>query len=207
MFQQITGINSVIYYADSIILSAHQTTTSQAIWFGAIVAFVNCAVTVLTLVTNLIERVGRRMLILASLLVMIVGLSILIVSFYYQEEYNKTLTWLTVLGLSVYVAGFAPGMGPLPWAINSEIFPMSCRSVAASITTTTNWIFNSFVSLTFLSIAAGLGTYHAFFIYLVACFGAFVYFYVFLPVTRGIPLERIPDLFEDRMVFGTFCGR
>ena len=55
-------------------------------------------------------------------------------------------SWMAVLGLVVYIMGFAPGMGPLPWTINSEIFPNWSRDMAMSITTTTNWICNSIIS-------------------------------------------------------------
>ena len=55
-------------------------------------------------------------------------------------------SWMAVLGLVVYIMGFAPGMGPLPWTINSEIFPNWSSDTAMAITTTTNWICNSIIS-------------------------------------------------------------
>ena len=63
-----------------------------------------------------------------------------------QTEYS----WLAVVGLVVYMMGLAPGMGPLPWTINSEIFPNWSRDTAMSITTTTNWVCNSIVSQVYL---------------------------------------------------------
>ena len=65
---------------------------------------------------------------------------------------------LAVLGLCLYLVFFAPGMGPLPWTINAEIYPMWARSKCTSISTSVNWMSNLLVSITFLSLAEAMGT-------------------------------------------------
>ena len=60
--------------------------------------------------------------------------------------------WLIVLGLVSYLFFFAPGMGPMPWTINSEIYPLWARSLGNSLATSTNWAFNLLISMTFLTL-------------------------------------------------------
>jgi len=110
-------------------------------------------------------------------------------------------SWVAILGLVVYIAGFAPGMGPLPWAINSEIFPNWARSTALSITTMTNWIGNSVISQTFLRLANAVTPSGAFFLYGIVAVIAIVYFILFLPETKDLGLENTQHLFDNQVVF------
>lgn len=86
---------------------------------------------------------------------------------------------------------------PMPWTINSEIFPLWCRGVCYSTTTSFNWFFNFLVSVTFLSLTHAVTKQGAFWIY--ASFGAigFVYFYFNLPETKGKSLEDTSRLFGN----------
>jgi len=59
-------------------------------------------------------------------------------------------SWLSLMGMMLYLVTFAPGMGPVPWAVNAEIYPQSCRESGMAISTSVNWICNCVVSLTFL---------------------------------------------------------
>ena len=61
-------------------------------------------------------------------------------------------SWLPLLGMMLYLVSFAPGMGPVPWAVNAEIYPQSCREAGMGLSTAVNWICNCIVSLTFLTI-------------------------------------------------------
>ena len=114
----------------------------------------------------------------------------------YNSCPNNKYAWLSLVALFIYIMFFAPGMGPLPWTINSEIYPTWARSTAISIATATNWIFNLFVSLTFLTFADNLGQPGTFGFY--AGFGVLgLIFVVFLvPETKGRSLEDMEDLFR-----------
>jgi SP family myo-inositol transporter-like MFS transporter 13 len=104
-------------------------------------------------------------------------------------------SWMTLLGLCIYLFFFAPGMGPMPWTINSEIFPLWARSVCTSTTTGFCWFFNMLVSLTFLSLTRAITKYGAFWLY--ATFGmfGFIFFYFNLPETKGKSMENTALLF------------
>lgn len=65
---------------------------------------------------------------------------------------NSRLAPLTIVVLFLYIAFFAPGMGPVPWTVNSEIYPTWARSTAIAIATTVNWLCNLIVSMTFLTL-------------------------------------------------------
>jgi len=107
-------------------------------------------------------------------------------------------TWLVLTGLVMYLAAFAPGMGPMPWTINSEIYPMWARSFCYSIATSVNWMFNLLISLTFISLTEVLTTHGAFYMYsIIASIGWLLLFWK-LPETRGRSLEDISSLFAKQ---------
>lgn len=107
-------------------------------------------------------------------------------------------TWLVLTGLVLYLASFAPGMSPMPWTINSEIYPMWARSFCYSIATSVNWMFNLLISLTFISLTEVLTTHGAFYMYsIIASIGWLLLFWK-LPETRGRSLEDISSLFAKQ---------
>ncbi|XP_037369230.1 proton myo-inositol cotransporter [Talpa occidentalis] len=108
-------------------------------------------------------------------------------------------SWTALLGLILYLAFFAPGMGPMPWTVNAEIYPLWARSTGNACSSGVNWVCNVLVSLTFLHVAERL-TYHgAFFLY--AGFAALGLLFVYgcLPETKGKTLEEIESLFDGRL--------
>lgn len=104
-------------------------------------------------------------------------------------------SWMAVLGLALFVMGFAPGLGPMPWTINSEIYPMWARSTGTSLATATNWVFNLIVSLTFLSLLESVGKYGTFWLYFGVCFIGMLFMCFMLPETKNKSLEQVQELF------------
>lgn len=107
----------------------------------------------------------------------------------------STYSWMTLVGLCVYLFFFAPGMGPMPWTINSEIYPLWARSVCTSTTTSFCWFFNLMVSLTFLSLTRLITKQGAFWLYASFGFIGFIFFFINLPETKGMSMEDTAALF------------
>lgn len=91
---------------------------------------------------------------------------------------------------------FAPGMGPLPWTVNAEIFPQWARSTGNAITSAVNWTFNIIVSMTFLTLTEIITRQGTFALYAVICFTGLLFMYLCLPETKGKPLEEVTNLFS-----------
>ena len=105
---------------------------------------------------------------------------------------------LIVGALVLYIVAFAPGMGPMPWTINAELYPLWARSAGNSAATFTNWACNLVISMTFLSISETEipGRAGAFWIYMVIALVCWVVLYRILPETKGKSLEEADQLFE-----------
>jgi len=186
VIQQVTGINTVIYYAPTIFQAAGFQSAQASITATAGVGLVNVIMTIVSI--PLVDRVGRRPLLLTSLTGMLIALVSLAVGFALG---GPALKWIGVLSLVVYIAAFAIGLGPVFWLLISEIFPLNIRGQAASIATTANWLSNFFVSLTFLSLLNGLGNVWTFLLYAVLSAAGLWYCFALVPETKGVPLERI----------------
>ncbi|HVB39308.1 MAG TPA: sugar porter family MFS transporter [Terriglobales bacterium] len=188
VFQQITGINTVIYYAPTIFKFAGIAAVGPAILAGAGLAMVMWLFHVLAIF--LLDRVGRRPLLLAGVAGQIVGLAILGSAFHFQQLANLK-SYVAMGGLVIYVACFAFGLGPIFWLLISEIYPLKIRGAAMSAVTVTNWVFNLLVAVTFLTLVGVLGHAGTFWLYGVIAIGAWVFFYRLAPETKGKTLEQI----------------
>jgi MFS transporter, SP family, galactose:H+ symporter len=186
VIQQVTGINTVIYYAPTIFQAAGFQSAQASITATAGVGLVNVIMTIVAI--PLVDRVGRRPLLLSSLTGMLLSLVLLAIGFALG---GPALKWIGVFSLVVYIASFAIGLGPVFWLLISEIFPLNIRGQAASIATTANWLSNFFVSLTFLSLLNGLGNVWTFLLYAVLSAAGLWYCFALVPETKGVPLERI----------------
>ena len=106
--------------------------------------------------------------------------------------------WLALIGLALYIMCFSPGMGPVPWAVNSEIYPLKYRGICGGIAATANWISNFIVSLTFLSLTTALGTSLTFLLFAVISVFALAFVLFFVPVTRGLSFEEVERIWKKR---------
>ncbi len=130
IFQQITGINTVIYYAPVIIQSAGISSASGAILATAGIGLVNVLMTIVSM--RLIDRKGRKPLLLAGIAGMVVTLGLLGLVFR-MSNHSGALAWLAVLGMMAYVASFAISLGPIFWLLISEIYPLKIRNSAEGL--------------------------------------------------------------------------
>ncbi|MGZ7043858.1 MAG: sugar porter family MFS transporter [Methanobacterium sp.] len=191
IFQQLTGINTVIYYAPTILLFAGLQSAAVSILATAGIGVINVALTVVAIL--LIDRVGRRPLLLFGLVGMVISLIILGLSFA-LPGLSGSLGILAVLSLMLYVGSFAIGLGPVFWLMISEIYPLKIRGRAMSTATVVNWGMNLLVAITFLSLIQILGASGTFWLYSIISVFAILFVYFRVPETKGKSLEEIERL-------------
>jgi SP family galactose:H+ symporter-like MFS transporter len=190
IFQQITGINTVIYYAPTIFEFAGFKTAGFSILATAGVGVVNVGFTILAI--RLMDRVGRRPLLLVGVAGQIVGLAILGLAFQ-LHQLATIIGYLAIISLAIYVGSFAIGLGPVFWLMISEIYPLRVRGAAMSIATFANWGLNLAVALTFLTLVGILGRPGTFWLYAVIGIAAWLFIFRLVPETRGQSLEEIEE--------------
>jgi sugar porter (SP) family MFS transporter len=186
--QQITGINTVIYYAPTIFKFAGLTSSSAAILASVGVGLVNVTLTVIAM--QLIDRVGRRPLLLISLAGMAASLALLGLAFS-LPQFKSVLGWVSIASLMAFVGSYALGLGPVFWLILSEIYPLRIRGRAMSVGTAVNWTGNLVVALTFLTLTKALGKPGTFWLFGVVTVAAWFFAFFLVPETKGKTLEQI----------------
>ena len=190
IFQQITGINTVIYYAPTIIQSAGLPSASSAILATAGIGVVNTLMTIVAML--LIDRVGRRPLLLTGIAGMILSLGVL--GFVFRSGAQSAASVrVAVITLMAYVAFFAISLGPIFWLLIAEIFPLKIRGQAEGTAASMNWISNLVVSITFLSLVELIGLAWAFWLYGLLAIAALAFCYYLVPETKGRSLEEIEE--------------
>ncbi len=183
ILQQVTGINVVLYYAPEIFKSVGRA-ADTAIYQTVIVGLVNVSFTLVAI--WVVDRVGRKPLLLAASAGMGLSLAALGLAFRFQRFEGPLVLFLVL----AYVASFAVAMGPVVWVVLSEIFPTRVRGTAMSIATVCLWIACYAVSQTFpwlLETFAG----NSFFLYAVMCAICFIFVWFYVPRTEGKTLEEI----------------
>ena len=135
---------------------------------------------------RLLDRAGRRPLLLWGSALMAVALTSLAIVFATNTD-SGAGSAIAILGLMLYVGAFAVSLGPVFWLMNGEIYPLAVRSQAAAVGTMANWLFNFIVSLTFLLLVDAIGRD-----------GAFFFCRALVPETKGKTLEEIQDIFRKR---------
>jgi SP family galactose:H+ symporter-like MFS transporter len=193
VLQQITGINTVIYYAPTIIQQAGIGSDSSAILASLGVGVINVLMTVVAL--RLLDRAGRRTMLFIGVSGMSLSLFLLGAAFLGSGTFTSVIA---IVSLMLFVSSFAISLGPIFWLLNAEIYPLNVRSKAASAGTMTNWFFNFLVSLTFLPLIDLLTQSGAFWFYGLVGLVTLWFCWKFVPETKGRSLEQITAVFERR---------
>ena len=187
--QQFVGVNTVIYYAPTI-LSDTGLGNSAALAQTVAVGVTNVVFTVVAVL--LLDRLGRRALLLtgtAGLLVALLVLGVYFSSSTLQGDYG----WVALAGLLLFIAAFAIGLGPVFWLMISEIFPVGARSKAMAVCTIFNWGANFLVAQTFLSLSNAITRQGVFFLYAGLAVLSIAFFSLRVPETKGRALEEIQE--------------
>ena len=193
VLQQVTGINTIIYYGPQIFALAGISSDKNAIFATLLVAVVNVLATIIALV--LVDRVGRKPLLYWGVGGMTLSLFLLSYSFHNQATLGSSLGIIATACLMVYITCFAFSMGPIAWIIVAEVFPLRLRGRGVAAATLGSGISNFVVSLTFLSLLNAAGNSITFCIYGAFCILTLFFVYFIMPETKGCELESISAAF------------
>jgi sugar porter (SP) family MFS transporter len=187
VFQQISGINAVLYYAPTIF---------NAIGLGQLTSIlstigIGTMMVVMTLVAvRYADSVGRRPLLLIGVSGMTIMLAALGLAFN-LSNLSGSIGLIAVVLMILYVAFYAFSLGPMFWLMISEIYPLEVRGAGEGVASFANWGANLLVGLTFLSLVNLLGRGNTFWMYGVLCIAALTFIYFWVPETSGRSLEEI----------------
>ncbi|KAJ8772697.1 hypothetical protein K2173_027874 [Erythroxylum novogranatense] len=196
VLQQLSGINGVLFYS-STIFSASGVTNSNVATFG--LGAIQVVAT--GVATWLVDRTGRRVLLIVSSCGMTVSLLIVAVSFFAKDFLSKDSTLytifgiLSVVGVVAMVISFSLGMGPIPWVIMSEILPINIKGLAGSAATLSNWFISWAVTMT-ANLLLSWSTGGTFTIYMVVSAFTIAFTSLWVPETKGRTLEEIQSSFR-----------
>lgn len=191
-FQQITGINTIIYYAPIIVGYTGFGPSSGSLQGAIIVGVVNVLATVVAIF--LVDRVGRRALLLSGVGGMVVTLAAMGILF---DIGAKHVGMILLIVLLLYIVAFAIGLGPVYWLLSSEVFPTRLRGTGSSVATSVNWLANLVVSITFLTLITSLGQSLTFWIYGICGLAAWFFILKYVPETKDRPLEKIEEYWQN----------
>jgi sugar porter (SP) family MFS transporter len=196
VFQQITGINTVIYYAPTLLQGAGLG-NNAALLANVVNGAVNVGMTIVAI--WLLDKVGRRPLLLSGTAGMAVGMIIVALSFLGGSQLHGTLAIVAIIGLLVYTGSFAIGLGPVFWLLIAEIYPLRIRGAAMSVASMANWAANFVVTVSFLTLLSAISGVGVFFLFGFLTLVALAYFWRKVPETKGRSLQEIErELAPDR---------
>lgn len=199
VFQQFSGINTVIYYAPTIFQLAGYESDSVAILATAGVGLFNVLMTVVAVF--LMDKVGRRPLLLTGLAGMVLSLCALGYAFYIKDAAGADASMVPIIclvSLLLYVGSFAISLGPIFWLLISEIYPTKIRGFAMGLATMIQWGANLAVTASFPLMIATFQPFGTFWLFTALCTGAWIFAFYLMPETKGVTLEEIEDHCRDK---------
>ncbi|MED6148535.1 Monosaccharide-sensing protein 2 [Stylosanthes scabra] len=201
ILQQCAGINGILYYTPQILQEAGVEVLLKDIGISSkSTSFLLSAITTLLMLPcialgmKLMDITGRRQLLLATIPVLIVSLLLLVIgnAIKFSSIVHALIATISVL---VYFCCFKMAYGPIPNILCSEIFPTRVRGVCIAICALVFWIGNIIVTYTLPVLLSSIGLAGVFAIYAVACFISWIFVFLKVPETKGMPLEVITEFF------------
>jgi MFS transporter, SP family, arabinose:H+ symporter len=191
VFSQITGINSIMYYAPVIFQSIGKAASSAVIQ-TAVIGGGNLIFTFVAI--SLIDRLGRKPLLIGGVTGMIISLTSIALAFYFKKFEGYLILFLILM----YIASFSASLGPVTWVLVSEIFPNKLRSKAMSVSIVALWVANFSLIFVFPLMLNRLGGATAFLIFDIMCVILLVFTIIKVPETRGKSLEELEKILVKR---------
>ncbi|MBA3231615.1 MAG: sugar porter family MFS transporter [Acidobacteria bacterium] len=200
VFQQIVGINTIIYYAPTTLTNVGFE-DSAAILANVGIGIVNVLLTLVAI--YLIDRIGRKPLLLGGLVGMVASLTVLGVStLSLPEPASPTdpVAIITLVCLGLFIASFAATWGPVVWVMLPEILPLKLRGTAMGVAIILHWLANFLVSLTFPILLDTVGLGLLFLGYAGIGVLAFVFVRALVTETKGRSLEEIETDLREKVL-------
>nr|CAA04511.1 hexose transporter [Vitis vinifera] len=208
-FQQLTGINVIMFYAP-VLFKTIGFADDASLMSAVITGGVNVLATIVSIYG--VDKWGRRFLFLEGgtqmLICQVIVATCIGVKFGVDGEPGALPKWyaiVVVLFICVYVSGFAWSWGPLGWLVPSEIFPLEIRSAAQSVNVSVNMFFTFIIAQIFLNMLChmkfGLFLFFAFFVVVMSFF-----IYFFLPETKGIPIEEMAEVWKSHWFWSRYVN-
>ncbi|XP_068145791.1 facilitated trehalose transporter Tret1-like [Drosophila tropicalis] len=187
-FQQFTGINAVVFYSNHIFESANTEISSSlcTILLGIIM------ITSSLMAFFLIDRIGRKMILLIGSAVMCA--SLLLLAGFYQWLQSNNVGWIGILSICTYVLAFSGGLGPVPFLLIAELFSEDAKAVAGAIACTLNWLLAFCVTKLFPLCVHEFGEAVCFLFFSIMSLLAFVFVLFLVPETKGRTIKEIQEI-------------
>jgi sugar porter (SP) family MFS transporter len=195
-FQQFSGINAIMFFCTTIMRNAKM---SNADIVSMTVMLEQVLVTALA--CYLMDKAGRRVLLMTGSSVMTCACILFGIFFALQASGYESINWMVFVSVYTYMAAFSIGVGAIPWLIMAEIFPNKIRSLGASIATTCNWIFAFIVTMTLDKMTSSIQYYGVMWLFGGCCLLLTVFAFFFIPETKGKSFEEIQAWFETSKRF------
>ncbi|KMZ59427.1 putative Transporter [Zostera marina] len=196
VLQQLSGINGILFYAANIFKSAGISSSDAATCGLGAIQIIASGIT-----TWLVDKTGRRLLLIISSVGMTVSLVVVAVAFFMKDsisvdsEYYYAMSMMSLGGLVLYVIFFSLGIGPIPWVIMSEILPVNLKSLAGSVATLANWCSSWAVTMT-ANLLLDWSSGGTFIIYTTVTAFTILFVGLWVPETKGRTLEEIQYSFR-----------
>jgi sugar porter (SP) family MFS transporter len=184
VFNQVSGINAIIYYAPRIFEMAGLGRSSSLLSTVGIGA-VNFLFTLIAI--NFIDKIGRKTLMLIGSIGLIATLGLVAQAFYSQNFSG----WAVTVYLLVYIAFFAFSQGAVIWVFISEIFPNQVRAKGQTLGSTTHWVMAAIIAFSFPILAEKMGGGHTFLFFCMMMVLQLFFVWKLMPETKGRSLEQI----------------
>jgi SP family galactose:H+ symporter-like MFS transporter len=194
-FIQITGINAVVYYSPRIFEAMGFTGNAALLLLPALVQAASLVAVFVSL--SLVDKVGRRPILLGGIAMMIVANIILVAVFMVGRDFGGALTVIGFLGVLLFTVGFTFGFGALVWVYAGESFPARLRSLGASAMLTSDLVANVIVAAFFLTMLQRLGGAGTFAVFGALAVAGFIFVHRLAPETKGRNLEEIRHYWEN----------
>lgn len=181
VFQQITGINTIMYYAP-LILEKSGLSVDSAIFQTILIGVINLGFSLVAI--YYIDKIGRKPLLIIGSSIMMVSLLTLSGAFYL--ELSSTIILISIL---IFIAAFASSWGPVVWVLIAELFPNNVRGKAMSVSIVFVWISCFFVSLFFPALLDAIGGSNTFLLMALICLFSLIFVLRLVKETKGKELE------------------